>query len=444
MRRGTRLKITESNKWHERAQRVIPGGVSSPVRAFKAVGGSPRYFVSGQGSRVKDVDGNSYLDLVGSWGPMILGHAHPEVVAKVSETLGHSFSFGAPHPNESLLAEAITQRVSAAERVRFVSSGTEAVMTALRLARGATGRDFIVKFSGCYHGHSDSMLVAAGSGVATLGLPNSPGVTRGQVADTIVLDYNDEASLEELFSQRGGEIAGVITESAAANMGAVPPNPGFNKKISELCQKHGALMILDEVMTGFRVSTSGWWGKYGTKENWQPDLFTYGKVIGGGLPLAAVAGRKEVMNLLAPAGSIYQAGTLSGNPVATSAGLATLALLDTESYQLLDKRALDIGKGISEAFGKFEIRHSYQTAGNLFSFFFDSGKVTNYTEAARQNVDWFKVFFTSMLDSGVSIPPSAFEAWFVSTAISDDDVAHILLAAEKAAKTLAEHIHSES
>jgi glutamate-1-semialdehyde 2,1-aminomutase len=435
------VKTTESNTWHERAQAVIPGGVSSPVRAFKAVGGTPRYFVSGNGSKVVDADGNSYLDLVGSWGPMILGHAHPEVVARVSETLKHSFSFGAPHPNESLLAEAITQRVSAAERVRFVSSGTEAVMTALRLARGATGRDLIVKFSGCYHGHSDSMLVAAGSGVATLGLPNSPGVTKGQVADTVVLEYNDEESLDELFSQRGDKIAGVITESAAANMGAVPPNPGFNKRISELCQRHGALMILDEVMTGFRVSAAGWWGKYGTEESWQPDLFTYGKVIGGGLPLAAVAGRKEVMNLLAPAGNIYQAGTLSGNPVATSAGLATLALLDKASYQLLNRRASEIGSGISDALRKFEIPHSYQTAGNLFSFFLGSGVVTNYTEAAMQNTEWFRIFFNTMLDSGVSIPPSAFEAWFVSTAISDEDVAHILLAAEKAAKTLAEQIH---
>lgn len=442
MRRGTKLKITESNKWHQRAQKVIPGGVSSPVRAFKAVGGTPRYFVSGQGSRVIDVDGNSYLDLVGSWGPMILGHAHPEVVAKVSETLKHSFSFGAPHPNESLLAEAISHRVSAAERVRFVSSGTEAVMTALRLARGATGRNLIVKFAGCYHGHSDSMLVAAGSGVATLGLPNSPGVTPGQVADTIVLEYNNVTDLEEIFSQRGDEIAAVITESAAANMGAVPPNPGFNKKISELCRSHGALMILDEVMTGFRVSPAGWWGKFGTEESWQPDIFTYGKVIGGGLPLAAVAGRTDVMDSLAPAGNIYQAGTLSGNPIATSAGLATLRLLDNESYRQLDQRAVEIGRGISERFSRAGVEHSYQSAGNLFSFFLGSGVVTNYTEAARQNTDWFKVFFNSMLDAGVSIPPSAFEAWFVSTALSDDDVAHILLAAEKAIKTVAEHIYA--
>lgn len=433
------METSKSNYWHSRAQRVIPGGVSSPVRAFKAVGGTPRYFVSGAGSRVTDVDGNNYVDLVGSWGPMIVGHAHPKVVEKVSAAMSKSFSFGAPHPNESLLAESISQRVSAAERVRFVSSGTEAVMTAVRLARGATGRALIVKFSGCYHGHLDSMLVSAGSGVATLGLPNSPGVTAGQVADTVVLEYNNFDELNELFSERGSEVAAVITEAAAANMGVVPPLDGFNEQIAKLCAMHGALMILDEVMTGFRVSRAGWWGKYGS--GWQPDLITMGKVIGGGLPLAAVAGRAEIMDLLAPLGSVYQAGTLSGNPVATSAGLATLELLDQDAYDLLDKRAGEIGDAISGALNGHVVQHSYQVAGNLFSFFLGCSRVTNYTQASTQDQTAFKIFFNSMLDNGVSIPPSAFEAWFVSTAITDSDVETIALAADRAARSVAQALN---
>lgn len=436
------MNIEKSREWHQRAQKSIPGGVSSPVRAFSAVGGTPRYFIRGEGSRVWDVDGNSYIDLVGSWGPMILGHAPQSVVKAVQEAVANSFSFGAPHPNETLLAEVISARVELAERVRFVSSGTEAVMTAVRLARGATGRNLILKFAGCYHGHSDALLVAAGSGVATLGLPNSPGVTDGAARDTLVIEYNDQSALEKAFSEHGEHIAAVITEATPANMGVVPPSEGFNKRIAELCAANGALMILDEVMTGFRISSGGWWGKYGKQEGWKPDLVTYGKVIGGGFPVAAVAGRADVMNHLAPQGAIYQAGTLSGNPIATTAGLATLNDCTPELYEHLDRQATTIGVGISERLSAHGIQHSYQSAGNLFSFFFDVSTVKNHAEAKQQKTEWFAVFFNAMLEMGVSIPPSAFEAWFVSGAITDDDVELVLKAADYAAAQLASVIRS--
>ena len=428
--------ISNSKSWHQRALRVIPGGVSSPVRAFSAVGGDPRYMVRGKGSRVWDIDGNEYVDLIGSWGPMILGHAHPEVIAKVLEVANDSSSFGAPSPHEVELAEEIIRRVAVIDRVRFVSSGTEAVMTAVRLARAATGRDVIVKFAGCYHGHSDALLVQAGSGVITLALPNSPGVTVGQTQDTVVLDYNDVAALDALFAQRGSQIAAVLTEAVPANMGVVPPAPGFNKLIADLCHKHGALMILDEVMTGFRISAGGWW-KSVENEGWIPDIFTFGKVIGGGYPLAALAGKAAIMDQLAPLGSVYQAGTLSGNPVATTAGLATLMLCDESLYAMVDKRAQEVGQGISEAFIKAGIAHQYQHAGNLFSFFFTDKEVKSFDDAKSQNVTTFAKFFHAMLENGVSLPPSAFEAWFVNGSMTDEDVTKILIAAKKAANQAA-------
>lgn len=425
--------IARSEYWHARALKIIPGGVSSPVRAFSSVGGTPRYFVEGRGSRVIDVDGNEYVDLVGSWGPMIVGHAHPEVVRRVTESAAKSSSFGAPGPNEVLLAEEMQRRVTAIERVRFVSSGTEAVMTAVRLARAATNRNVIVKFVGCYHGHADALLVQAGSGVLTLGLPNSPGVTQGAAQDTVVVAYNDVEAITSLFAQRGSEIAAVITEAIPANMGVVPPIPGFNALLSNLCKKYGALFILDEVMTGFRVSSGGLWSLVQSEEAWIPDLFTYGKVIGGGYPVAAVAGSAKVMDLLAPLGAVYQAGTLSGNPVATAAGLATLELCDDELYAMLNRRASEVGQVVSQALTEQGVAHRLQRGGNLFSIFFSLNEVRSFEDTQHQDVKQFAAFFHSMLSQGVSLPPSAYEAWFVSGAHSDEDIELIAAASKVAA-----------
>ncbi len=426
-----------SEEWFARAQRVIPGGVSSPVRAFRSVGGTPRYVAHALGSRITDTEGREYVDLVGAWGPMILGHAHPDVVAQVSGAVAGSASFGAPCPPEVELAEEIVRRVAPVERVRFTSSGTEAVMTAIRIARAKTGRDVIVKFAGCYHGHADSLLVAAGSGVATLGLPNSPGVTPGTAQDTVVLPYGDVAALEELFSIRGSEIACVITEAVPANMGVVPPPPGFNARLAAITREYGSLLIFDEVMTGFRMSADGWWGIEGAVEGWQPDLFTYGKVIGGGMPLAAVAGPAEIMDLLAPVGPVYQAGTLSGNPVATTAGLATLRLCTPQVYAHLDATAGAVRGIIIEALTRHGVVHQAPQAGNLFSFHFTSTPVRTYEDARTQNTAAFATFFHSMLDAGVWLPPSAYEAWFVSAAHTDDDLAVIAAAANSAAAAVA-------
>ena len=419
----------ESEKLFNQAKTLIPGGVSSPVRAFSAVGGTPVFMKSGKGSFIYDVDGNKYIDFVGSWGPMILGHARPEVIASVNQAVANSSSFGTPTLNEVLLAAEIIARVEPVERVRFVSSGTEAVMTAVRLARAATNRKIIVKFAGCYHGHTDSLLVQAGSGVATLGLPNSPGVTPGAVADTLVIAYNDLAALENLFTTRGDEIAAVITEAVPANMGVVPGLNSFNKSISQLCKKYGSLFILDEVMTGFRISRGGWW-EANKSEGWSPDIFTFGKVIGGGFPLAALGGRVEVMNLLAPIGPVYQAGTLSGNPVASAAGLATLKLCDHDLYRRLDEYADQVGNGISQLFAKFGIDHQYQQEGNLFSFFFTPDPVRNFDDAKKQKSEFFAKFFHGALDAGIYLPPSAFEAWFVNGAMDNSVIDQVLTKVE--------------
>ena len=452
------------------ARAVIPGGVDSPVRAFGSVGGTPRFIASASGAHVTDVEGRRYLDLVGSWGPAILGHARPEVVSAVQAAAARGLSFGAPTESETLLAEEVRRRVPAAQRVRFVSTGTEATMTAVRLARGATGRDLVVKFAGCYHGHSDGLLAAAGSGLATGGLPGSAGVPAAVAAQTIVLPYNDVAALEACFAERGSEIAAVITEGAPANMGIVPPAPGFNAAIRRITAEHGALMILDEVLTGFRVGPAGWWGleavdgwtsdlpvfaaepsdaaaptwpgaDWRERAAWVPDLVTFGKVVGGGMPLAAVGGRTEVMDLLAPDGPVYQAGTLSGNPLATAAGLATLQLADDAVYASVAERAQDIGEMVSAALTEQDVPHRVQRAGSLFSIMFGQRAAelgVNDYEAARVQETWrYGPFFHAFLEAGVGLPPSVFEAWFVSAAHGDAELEAIADAAPAAARAAA-------
>ena len=455
----------------EAARAVIPGGVDSPVRAFGSVGGTPRFIASASGAHVTDAEGRSYVDLVGSWGPALLGHAHPEVVAAVQAAAARGLSFGAPTATETLLAEEVRRRVPAAQKVRFVSTGTEATMTAVRLARGATGRDLVVKFAGCYHGHSDGLLAAAGSGLATGGLPGSAGVPAAVAAQTIVLPYNDVAALEACFAERGAEIAAVITEGAPANMGLVPPAPDFNAAIRRITAEHGALMILDEVLTGFRVGPAGWWGleavdgwtsdlpgqatepaaatplswpgaDWRERAAWVPDLVTFGKVVGGGMPLAAVGGRTEVMDLLAPDGPVYQAGTLSGNPLATAAGLATLQLADDAVYASVAARAQTIGEVVSAALTEQGVPHRVQRAGSLFSFMFGQRAaeqgVSDY-EAARAQETWrYGPFFHAFLEVGVGLPPSVFEAWFVSAAHGEAELEAIASAAPAAARAAAQ------
>lgn len=422
-----------------RAKAVIPGGVSSPVRAFGSVGGTPVFVARAKGHEVFDVDGTGYVDLVCSWGPALLGHAHPTVVGVVQAAAALGLSFGAPTSAEVDLATLIRERVPAAERVRFVSTGTEATMTAVRLARGATDRPLIVKFAGLYHGHSDALLAAAGSGLATQGLPGSAGVTEATASETIVLPYNDVAALEVAFAQKGERIAAVITEAVPANMGVVPPAPGFNEAIRRITTEHGALMIFDEVMTGFRVGPAGWWGVEAGVENptYTPDIFTFGKVVGGGMPLAALGGRADVMELLAPLGPVYQAGTLSGNPLATAAGIATLELADDHVYAAVNQRSVEVQEAVGTALRAAGVPHVVQSAGSLFSVFFRSEPVRNYDDAKDQNTAAFAAFFHSMLDSGVALPPSAFEAWFLSAAHDDEAMDRIATALPAAARAAA-------
>ena len=485
------------------AKGIIPGGVDSPVRAFGGVGGTPRFISAAKGAYVTDADGRDYVDLVGSWGPALLGHAHPQVVAAVQEAAARGLSFGAPTQSETLLAQKVRERVPFVERVRFVSTGTEATMTAIRLARGATGRELIIKFAGNYHGHSDGLLAAAGSGVATGGLPGSAGVPAAITACTIVLPYNDFEALEACFAERGQEIAGVIFEGAPANMGSVPPLAGWNERIRSLCTRYGAVMILDEVLTGFRVSSAGWWGLEavaGWQEHdgatpatalsaelttpaalaqlgaagtsgaagtagseatkaaapdavaaaepnavaaptWVPDLVTFGKVVGGGMPLAAVAGRADIMDLLAPLGPVYQAGTLSGNPLATAAGLATLQLADVDVYNTVNANAQAVGEIVGQALTQAGVAHRVQRTGSLMSIMFGPQAardgVYNYDQARQQETWRYAPFFHSFLEAGVALPPSIFEVWFLSAAHGEAELEKIASAAPRAAAAAA-------
>ncbi|MEY4987188.1 MAG: Glutamate-semialdehyde -aminomutase [Bacteroidota bacterium] len=419
---------TLSNTYFEKAKTLIPGGVNSPVRAFKSVGGNPVFIQSAKGAYLKDVDGNEYIDLIGSWGPMLFGQAHPVIENAVREALSDGFSFGAPSLKEVLIAEKIVSMIPSIEKVRLVNSGTEATMAAIRLARAYTKRDKIIKFEGCYHGHGDSFLIAAGSGVATLGTPDSPGVTESTARDTLTAVYNDLNSLRNLFDANQGSVAAVIVEPVVGNMGLVIPAEGYLAGLRALCDQHGALLIFDEVMTGFRQSASGYQGVCGV----QPDLTTLGKIIGGGLPVGAYGGKGEIMDMIAPAGPVYQAGTLSGNPLATTAGLAILNLItnDLSVYDRLASKGQALSNGIRQQLNSLGKKYTINQLGSMFTLFFTDEPVSNFKDAKTSDLNLFAQYFQGMLRRGIYLPPSQFESWFISDAIGDDEIAKILAASE--------------
>ncbi|MGD1093337.1 MAG: glutamate-1-semialdehyde 2,1-aminomutase [Bryobacteraceae bacterium] len=416
------MKTSQSEAWFARAQACIPGGVNSPVRAFRGVGGVPLFIARGQGSRIFDVDGNSYIDYVGSWGPMLLGHRPAPVIQALREVLEEGTSFGAPTAREVELAELVTRIVPSIEMLRLVNSGTEATMSALRVARGFTGRDLSVKFEGCYHGHVDSLLVKAGSGMATLGIADTAGVPAGFAGTTIALPFNSIEAVERAFADRGAEIAAVIVEPVVGNMGCVPPAPGFLEALREVCTRHGSVLIFDEVMTGFRLALGGAQQRFGIK----PDLTTLGKIIGGGLPMAAYGGRRDIMEKVAPLGPVYQAGTLSGNPLAVSAGLATLRYLvaNPQVYDIVEARAAQLTEWTPPGV-------TVNRVGSMFTFFSNQGPVTDWESAKRSDTKCFGKFFHFMLDRGVYLAPSQFEAGFVSAVHSPDDIGQTVEAARE-------------
>ncbi len=418
--------MTQSADLFEKAKQFIPGGVNSPVRAFGAVGGTPIFFESGSGARLRDVDGKEYLDLVGSWGPMILGHAHPEVVEAVVAAARKGSSFGAPTRAEVTLAKMITERFPSVERVRLVSSGTEACLSAIRLARGFTGRERIVKFEGCYHGHGDSFLVKAGSGALTFGMPSSPGVPAAFASLTHNARFNDIASVRAIFATHGREIAALIVEPIVGNMGLVPPKPGFLQELRDLTREHGAIFILDEVMTGFRVARGGAQELYGVRA----DITTLGKVVGGGLPLGAYGGRADILEKISPQGPVYQAGTLSGNPIATAAGIATLKLLDRPGvYSELEAKSKRLEDGFRKVMARTKLALCFQRVGSMATFFFTRGPVESLDDLSGVRTDLFARFFHGMLERGIYFPPAQYEAFFLSLAHTEGDLDRITQAA---------------
>ncbi|WLR50101.1 glutamate-1-semialdehyde 2,1-aminomutase [Bacillus tianshenii] len=417
----------KSKAHYKSATKLMPGGVNSPVRAFKSVNMDPIFMDHGKGSKIYDVDGNEYLDYVLSWGPLILGHAHDEVVEQLKKVTEKGTSFGASTEIENKLAELVIERVPSIEVVRMVNSGTEATMSALRLARGYTGRNIIMKFEGCYHGHGDSLLIKAGSGVATLGLPDSPGVPESVAKNTITVPYNDIESVRYAFKEFGDDLAGVIVEPVAGNMGVVPPQPGFLEELRELTEKNGTVLIFDEVMTGFRTGYNCAQGYFDVT----PDLTCLGKVIGGGLPVGAYGGKEEIMRRIAPDGPIYQAGTLSGNPLAMTAGYETLSRLTPVKYEEFEQKAMRLEEGLSEAAKKHGIPHSINRAGSMVGFFFTDKDVVNFEAASSSDLDMFAAYYREMIEEGIFLPPSQFEGMFLSTEHTDEDIEYTIAAAER-------------